>query len=570
MANILDACAVKSCLSQKTGRKKYCRKHQTRYERHGDPNIVQRTAIMIGDKFNRLTVKEIVGKDKSGNVLYFCSCECGGSTTTRSFMLRSGRAKSCGCFHKEVISLKKERINVSRKQCSTCGVVKDISEFGKKSEAVDGHKSQCRKCGRLWHKRNPGKVAEANRYRKRKKNNATPHWVDRNALQKIDEERIDLENQTGASYEVDHIIPITHPLICGLHVPWNLQIVTAEYNNSKGNRVSEEFLQIYGLSNENNIVIDDCFVDSDPTLSSLWDRERNHPIRPNVVHLSSTLVLWWKCSKNHSWPKSLVHMQRNADCPVCSGNEWTDFSNGAISPDIAAEWDYKKNAPWTPGNFRRYSNKEVFWICENDHSYSKAIDSRTRGVGCPDCKSLGLRQRETLHTRNIEKYEFENKSGQCYRGTILEFESKFSLERSQILQLLRGQKLSYDGWFVKGKNPSSRLRKITLVHDEYGEIEGTIVDICKKYQLDKDKLYKIADPKYTDYSHRGWTLKGSKRKEKLIEVVHPDYGSFRGRAIDLINKYENLTPVGVSNVVNGKTFSHRGWSIKGVQKKVKD
>ena len=62
-------------------------------------------------------------------------------------------------------------------------------------------------------------------------------------------------------------------------------------------------------------------------------------------------------------------MRKNSDCPVCDGKEEIGFSNDKIAPQLAAEWDYKKNHPWTPDNFRRYSNKEVFWICENKHSY---------------------------------------------------------------------------------------------------------------------------------------------------------------------------------------------------------
>ena len=45
-----------------------------------------------------------------------------------------------------------------------------------------------------------------------------------------------ITKQTGVGIQVDHIIPLKAEGVCGLHVPWNLQLVTKSYNSSKGNR----------------------------------------------------------------------------------------------------------------------------------------------------------------------------------------------------------------------------------------------------------------------------------------------------------------------------------------------
>lgn len=50
----------------------------------------------------------------------------------------------------------------------------------------------------------------------------------------------DLTIINGEPYEVDHIIPIKGEDICGLHVPWNLQVLPRDLNRAKRNKYNEE------------------------------------------------------------------------------------------------------------------------------------------------------------------------------------------------------------------------------------------------------------------------------------------------------------------------------------------
>jgi len=54
----------------------------------------------------------------------------------------------------------------------------------------------------------------------------------------------EISKATGIEHQVDHYYPIRGETVCGLNAPWNLQIITAEENWRKGNKMPEEF---YGV-----------------------------------------------------------------------------------------------------------------------------------------------------------------------------------------------------------------------------------------------------------------------------------------------------------------------------------
>lgn len=67
--------------------------------------------------------------------------------------------------------------------------------------------------------------------RDRRLREAAPPWVDRAELKRI------YELAAWLGMQVDHIYPLKGANFCGLHVPWNLQLLTATENAAKGNRL---------------------------------------------------------------------------------------------------------------------------------------------------------------------------------------------------------------------------------------------------------------------------------------------------------------------------------------------
>ena len=160
------------------------------------------------------------------------------------------------------------------KQCSKCKDTKEFSEFSKSKARKDGHSYVCKPCTRgyylakkdyydnynsQWREDNQDKVkarwqdyykdnSEVVKARAKKWAEANPDKMKafakkfrKNNPDKLSEIQQyywlakDLQSVTGEPYHVDHIVPLQGENVCGLHVPWNLQVLPADINMSKGN-----------------------------------------------------------------------------------------------------------------------------------------------------------------------------------------------------------------------------------------------------------------------------------------------------------------------------------------------
>jgi 5-methylcytosine-specific restriction endonuclease McrA len=171
--------------------------------------------------------------------------------------------------------------DISMKTCNRCKIKKPLSEFGKHKGNNDGLQYRCKICRNeeasqsfkkiapeekqrrveqtyKWRRENPQrfkdlqkeyqtKYSKNNRFKRnalQMKRHATqlertPAWLSKEQLNEIEKFYYmakELEKVFPWKQHVDHIVPLKGEIVSGLHVPWNLQILSAKENITKGNR----------------------------------------------------------------------------------------------------------------------------------------------------------------------------------------------------------------------------------------------------------------------------------------------------------------------------------------------
>lgn len=98
-----------------------------------------------------------------------------------------------------------------------------------KKRSRERNPDQGKRAKLLWMKKNAGLVNSYTAKRRASKKKATPLWADLKEIHYI----YKLAKERGLV--VDHIVPLTHHLVCGLHTPDNLRCISVELNSHKGN-----------------------------------------------------------------------------------------------------------------------------------------------------------------------------------------------------------------------------------------------------------------------------------------------------------------------------------------------
>lgn len=89
---------------------------------------------------------------------------------------------------------------------------------------------------RRWAKKHRERCAVRENARRAARISATPAWANKFFMEEAYHLAALRTKMLGYPWHVDHIVPLKSPLVCGLHVENNLQVIPAAQNMAKGNR----------------------------------------------------------------------------------------------------------------------------------------------------------------------------------------------------------------------------------------------------------------------------------------------------------------------------------------------
>lgn len=214
-----------------------------------------------------------------------------------------------------------------------------------------------------------------------------------------------------------------------------------------------------------------------PEVAVEWHPFRNGNFRPEDVFASCGKKVWWICSKGHEYQQSLNARvkkgERKSGCPVCAGKRREKGVNDleSLYPEIAVEWDVKKNGGITPDQIGPGAHKKYCWICPVGHSYQAAPENRTkiRGTSCPIC----AKERQTSFPEQCIYFYFKKQYPQT--------ENRYQLEGKEldiyIPELKAG--IEYDGKRFHTNREKERKK------DLFFQKKGIRVIRIKEYEGEK-------------------------------------------------------------------------------------
>jgi len=162
---------------------------------------------------------------RDGKACYFTGQPCKRGHVAERSTLTCHCVECLVCFRKKTNSKYRKRVRRYRGENRIA-----IKEKAKLWTTANPKKVAART--RRWCRANKGKVNARAARRRARQIKVTPLWLTEVQWDEI-EKIYELAAEEGLT--VDHIIPLQGERVCGLHVPWNLQLLSNEQNAKKGN-----------------------------------------------------------------------------------------------------------------------------------------------------------------------------------------------------------------------------------------------------------------------------------------------------------------------------------------------
>jgi hypothetical protein len=141
---------------------------------------------------------------------------------------------------------------------------------------------------------------------------------------------------------------------------------------------------IINLFMSNNLLIDRY-----KEVAKEWHPTKNGDLQPEQFTYGSSRRIWWKCSEGHEWEATIYKRNVGRGCPTCSrARVKPGHSLQDKFPNLISEWHPTKNGKLKPDGVSAFSEKKVWWKCDNDHEYEMIVYYRSRGSGCKECRKI--------------------------------------------------------------------------------------------------------------------------------------------------------------------------------------